>query len=245
MLKIRVMSERDDVRDIPGFELYAITDDGQVWSVKGRGVQLIAHTPRRLKTKWHHGFPSVELFQNNVDYPMGIARLLALTFISPPPFDGAQGIFIDGDPHHQTPGNVRWDTSSGRTLNTIRRLGPPVYGETQGGHKLTEANVIDIRARHQAGETIKALMERYEVSRKTIQRVLRRKLWKQTAGECSPVRFAKGEQIGNAKLSEQGVRRIRALAETGMTQTALSEQFHVSVSTIHQIIHNKTWRHVS
>jgi len=56
---------------------------------------------------------------------------------------------------------------------------------------------------------------------------------------------AHGEGIGNAKLTEEQVRRIRQLYVTGdKTMTELGTMFEVDRKTVAQVVHWKTWRHV-
>lgn len=58
-------------------------------------------------------------------------------------------------------------------------------------------------------------------------------------------RQARGEDNGNAELTESDVREIRRLsAAGGISQRALARQFGVSQGTINQIVTRKTWKHV-
>jgi hypothetical protein len=66
---------------------------------------------------------------------------------------------------------------------------------------------------------------------------------------CSKNRQARGTKIGNSKLSEHHVRKIRQLWEKNKDKPykyryrigELAEAFGVSYWTIGQIIHNETW----
>lgn len=57
-------------------------------------------------------------------------------------------------------------------------------------------------------------------------------------------RQAKGERVGNAKLTVDDVREIRTLYEQGWTFTQLSEAFGVARIQVHRIISRKLWTHV-
>lgn len=57
-----------------------------------------------------------------------------------------------------------------------------------------------------------------------------------------PEKTARGEKIGNAKLTEEQVREIRA-AE-GLSQQRLAVAFNVDQTLISQIRSRKIWRHV-
>jgi hypothetical protein len=79
-------------------------------------------------------------------------------------------------PHHLflgTPAdNVADRIAKGRT-----RLGPPMRGEAAPGAKLTERDVLEIRARGYAGESQRGLAREFRVSRRTIKFVLAREHW--------------------------------------------------------------------
>lgn len=53
-----------------------------------------------------------------------------------------------------------------------------------------------------------------------------------------------GEKHGNAKLTAEDVVEIRKLAATGMTQTALAQQFGVTRSGIASIVQRTCWQHI-
>jgi len=53
-----------------------------------------------------------------------------------------------------------------------------------------------------------------------------------------------GEQVWLAKLTDNDVRQIRQLLQSGMKQTEVAKLFPVSSITIGQIHLKKTWRHV-
>jgi predicted XRE-type DNA-binding protein len=56
---------------------------------------------------------------------------------------------------------------------------------------------------------------------------------------------ARGERIGNAKLTAEKVREIRVLyAAGGVSQAALGSRFGVNQSKISDVVHKKTWAHV-
>lgn len=55
----------------------------------------------------------------------------------------------------------------------------------------------------------------------------------------------KGEANFNAKLTEYQVKKIRELAEFGMSQEQLSKMFNVSRRTIHNIRKGISWKHLS
>lgn len=54
-----------------------------------------------------------------------------------------------------------------------------------------------------------------------------------------------GEQNGRAKLTEEDVREIRALAASGIPHRHLAEQFGVTKPCINDVVYRKNWKHVA
>jgi hypothetical protein len=59
-----------------------------------------------------------------------------------------------------------------------------------------------------------------------------------------PEKHPRGERHPNAKLTEDQVREIRALAKT-MTQRSIARQYGLPEGTISRIILRRSWRHVA
>jgi hypothetical protein len=58
--------------------------------------------------------------------------------------------------------------------------------------------------------------------------------------------YYKGEQVHIAKLTEKEIPEIcRLYANGGISQRALAAKYNVTCATIHDVLHNVTWRHVS
>jgi len=57
-------------------------------------------------------------------------------------------------------------------------------------------------------------------------------------------RSSRGSRHPDAKLNPETVREIRRRVASGEQQTALAREFGVSKTTLNQMIHGKTWRHV-
>lgn len=56
--------------------------------------------------------------------------------------------------------------------------------------------------------------------------------------------IGRGENNPKHKLTETQVREIRRLYSEGTTQKELANRFKVGWSTIHNIVHNLTWKHL-
>lgn len=57
-------------------------------------------------------------------------------------------------------------------------------------------------------------------------------------------RSTKGEDYWSARLTEDGVRDIRAAVQAGSTLTSQADKYGVSINCISALIKRKTWRHV-
>jgi hypothetical protein len=58
-------------------------------------------------------------------------------------------------------------------------------------------------------------------------------------------RSAKGENAGNTVLTAEKVLRIRALHASGASSRKLAKEFGVVKTSILNIVHGRTWRHLS
>ena len=56
--------------------------------------------------------------------------------------------------------------------------------------------------------------------------------------------FTKGKDHGNAKLSDEDVKNIRLWFAKGAMQRSLAERFSVHPSTINDIVHRRSWKHI-
>lgn len=57
-------------------------------------------------------------------------------------------------------------------------------------------------------------------------------------------RQALGERVPTARMTEDSVRELRHLRDTGMTYTQLAERFGISRSQVSNIVHRVSWKHV-
>ena len=60
-----------------------------------------------------------------------------------------------------------------------------------------------------------------------------------------PERVRRGEQINTAKLTEQGVREIRARYVVGATTHELGRRYGVTATMISYIVKHRNWKHVA
>lgn len=98
--------------DIPGYEgLYAITEEGRVWSYPKKGIGL-NHNGKFLKVyEDDKGYLKVILRKDSKAFNYQLHRLVAIAFI-PNPEDKPQVNHIDGNKQNNCASNLEWVTLS-------------------------------------------------------------------------------------------------------------------------------------
>lgn len=116
-------------------------------------------------------------------------------------------------------------------------------GEKVGSHKLSADQVAAIRRDFRPG--LSAVMAaQYGVIPATILSIVNG-VWR--VGESPPCEHkpsSKGAANGNAKLTAELVRSIRARHSSGETQKAIAESIGVTISAVNLVVLRKNWRHV-
>lgn len=156
------------VVDIPGFPLYRIDENGNVYSARRKEV-------RRLRPGLAgNGYLTVALYGKSYY----IHRLMQLAF-----FTAAAGLVMnhkDGAKTNNRLSNleeVTWSQNNAHAMRTGLRRPPCLKGEAIGTSKLTSVQVQEIRIRSAAGLTDTALGREYSVSRSTIRSIRTGSRW--------------------------------------------------------------------
>jgi hypothetical protein len=175
------------VKDIPGFEgLYAITQDGQIWSypkewrsAKGLSAYQV-HTGRWLKPSFNGRYLKASLRRKNQTQQIYIHRLVAITYL-PNPFNLPEINHRDGDKFNNHVDNLEWVTrlqnaKHARRLNLYHHV--PARGSNHPEAKLTENDILIIRKRWDADEvSLDTLATEYRISKSTMHSICSRKTW--------------------------------------------------------------------
>lgn len=108
--------------------------------------------------------------------------------------------------------------------------------------KLTEQDVIDLRAAWRAGTAVNTLAARYSVDRKTIRRALTGEAFPHVPDPITADQIGAGGQH-RTKLSRDQVAEIRAEAAAGTPVHVLAARFETTKPNIRKILARRTWTH--
>jgi hypothetical protein len=145
------------------------------------------------------------------------------------------------NPEHLFLGDAKANTAD---MHAKGRYGRPrTVGEDQWNHKLTWAQVREIRQRYADGERQTDLAEAYGVNQGGISSVVLYKTWNDADvdSKAIPRHYPIGQDHHNAKLTMDIARLIRAACAAGDRQEAVSLRFGVSQSLVSLIWLNKRW----
>jgi hypothetical protein len=161
----------DKLRAIPGHPNYFCGLDGSVWSTKSGCLKRMKTFPRDLAG--HHGVN----FTQNGKYKMHfVHRLVAITWIGPPPSKLHCVLHDDDDPANNSAYNLKWGTNKNNSADMTSK-GRQSRGESRPLAKLTAEIVREIRNLAKIIPQNK-LAERYGVSTATLNAVVNGKTWR-------------------------------------------------------------------
>jgi HNH endonuclease len=158
------------IKDVIGFEgLYKISDEGFVLSAK---------TGKRKATcKGNKGYNHISLVKDGRQHGTTIHRLVLLHF-KPNPLGLPQTRHLDGDKDNNHIDNLEWGSQSDNEIDK-RQHGTSQEGAGNGGAKLTESQVLEIRSAWAAGGAYQRVIGlRYGISQTTVWSIVRRHTWR-------------------------------------------------------------------
>lgn len=160
-------------RVVDGWSRYEVSNWGRVRNVR---TGLILATP--LYTS---GYPQANLLQDGRKKRLQVHRLVAIAFISPPPFLGAQVNHKDGVKTNNVPDNLEWVTDQ-QNKQHAKRLGlvryRPVRGEEHGNARVTAADVFEMRRLRGLGMKYVDIAQRFGLTPSAVSDNIRGKRWR-------------------------------------------------------------------
>lgn len=160
------MSER---RESPTYQGFHVGQDGSIVGPSGKTLSpmLDAEGYQRI---------SVYLGQNRWKR-VPLHAIVCEAFHGPRPSPRHVVAHADGNPVNNAASNLRWATPAENEADK-RAHGRSLTGERHHRSKLTEAQVRDIRARHEAGEQQKTMAAEYGVTSYAVWAIVNRRTWR-------------------------------------------------------------------
>ncbi|WPZ05482.1 HNH endonuclease signature motif containing protein [Pelagerythrobacter marinus] len=131
----------------------------------------------KLTPTKHFGHLTVGLDRNGEKRRYLVHRLVCEAFHGPCPPDKRHCAHWDGDPTNNNSENLRWATVKENAEDT-RRHGNLRVGEDSNLSRLTETQVLEIRAKAAAGRSGYSLGKEYGISSTGALKIIRRENWK-------------------------------------------------------------------
>jgi hypothetical protein len=172
-----------------GWPMYAVGDDGSVWSIKAKGGN--DRVAGRLASRWHrlsecpnsHGYSCVNLFRDGVNHIVPVYVLVLEAFVGPRPVNGQACHFPDRNHRNNRLDNLRWDTQSGnqqdrKAQGTVTRLS----GSRNPNATLTAEVVREIVRRRLGGEAYGSIADAVGTTKQNVWRICNGFSWTSVTG---------------------------------------------------------------
>jgi len=159
-------------KDIEGFNgIYQISNLGKVKSFKNNQINILKNYIN------NSGYPEVNLRKNKKKKHLTIHRLIAVYFIDNPN-NLPEVNHLDGDKTNYSISNLEWSTHANNIQHAYDTgLQPLPLGEKNSAAKLTEKQVIEIRAIDLSISSAK-VAKQYNIGKTAIKDIRARKTWK-------------------------------------------------------------------
>lgn len=216
-----------------------IDDDGYIWRVVKVGFWPDERSVKgRAEVVAAKGYLALQVScPNGERLRVQAHRLVWYHFHGPIP-DGLTINHINGIKDDNRPDNLELATHKEQRRHALDVLKcVTARGEKHGMAQLTEAEVLEIRRRHEAGEGPKAIARSLGMSNTNISDICHGKIWSHVGGYISKAKVRE-------KLTPADVLEIRRRVAAGEPQTAMVKAFGINSGTISEIINRKKWKNV-
>ncbi len=216
---------------------YEVSDHGRVRCVK----------PNRLKilclSKSSRGYCMAHLsWPESAQKMISVHRLVALTFIGPPPTKDHVIAHNDGIRDNNYVHNLRWATYKENEADKLLH-GTICRGKKNHSTKLSKTDIESIFRLWETGLQQCKIAEQYGVSPTCICDILHGRTWNYLS---NPILTAdnRGENGSNAKLKTADVLQIHELRSLGHSHRAIASIFGVCRENVSKILQGKSWSHL-
>lgn len=174
------MIEDHDALEILSRGVFRIDEDGSIWRLKTRtrtGRERIVD-PRRADRLDNTGYRRVRIGK----YGAFLAHRLVWLALRGPIDRGVEINHKNLNKADNRIENLELLTHAGNVQHAFAAgVVPAMRGESNGQHKLTESQVVEIRGLLIAGESRRAIARRFDVSHVAINHIAKGRIWKHAA----------------------------------------------------------------
>lgn len=176
-----------------------------------------------------HGYPRVGSKKSPLEARTA-HRLMCIWKHGQPPFDGAEAAHSCGVRKCVNPIHIRWKT---RLANNRERYlhGTMPMGESVGGSKLTEQQVLEIYADQRRQVDIAA---EYGCAQTLVSKIKRGEFWSHVTGHA-----------GNVPRPRLEVETVLSIYRDKRPNSALAQAYGVSLSTVKKIKNGTAWAKIT
>lgn len=169
--------ESVEYRFVYGDEGYRVGSDGSLWTRYRRGPNGRKLRPwKQLKpTANGGGYFWTRLIINGRSVNLSVHQLVLEHFVGPCP-EGMEARHLDGSKINNAKANLAWGTPQ-ENADDKRRHGTVQKGSEASNAKLTESQVLEIKARRQRGEKLRIIAADFGVHNATISRICTGNQW--------------------------------------------------------------------
>ncbi|MED5545765.1 MAG: NUMOD4 domain-containing protein [Pseudomonadota bacterium] len=166
---------------VPDYEdLYEVSNLGRVRRALSAPARSLGVPGAILKPSLTNGYLVLSLSKAGAVKSHRVHTLVMTAFCGGRPFPGAQICHNDGNSTDCRLTNLRWDSAYGNQAD-VERHGTRCRGNDVYGAKLTEIDVIEIRARIARGERNPPIANDFGVSISTIHLIRHNRTWRHVA----------------------------------------------------------------
>lgn len=172
-------------KPIDGFKDYEVSNTGQVRSWKTRGGRR--PSPHTLAPGLINGRKYVNLMRDREAHHVGVSVLVLEAFGSPRP-DRHEAAHLDGDPGNSHLDNLQWMTRKEIQAQRVLNGTDDRSLSVRNNAKLTEADVLEIKSRLNAGESHESIAQYFPVKWANIKSIHLEKSWSHVGTITRPYR---------------------------------------------------------
>lgn len=175
-----------EIRDVPGFLGYGASADGRIWSRRRasgkRGILVAEWRERKRELGKRDGYFMVLTSIDGKPRNLHVHFMVWTAFRGPRPANREIN-HLDGNKQNNAVTNLELATKSENSLHAIRTgLQPILRGEAHGRHKIKTADVIEIRARAEAGIVHRLIAGEFGISQSHASAIIRGGKWAHVEG---------------------------------------------------------------